>query len=199
MAKLDRSLNTPRERILAAAIEIIERDGPTTATTRAIATAAGVNVAAINYYFHSKEALFDAALGASWEHTLQHLVSFLEGEPWDRRAGLLGVAGFLLEGGYRFPAVTRVTIFNADGSPRLMVAASVVGLQKKIVQRLLVSIPGAETLVVQNRVGAFIAAVVFPPLFPTCYSQLSSEGERERYVVRLVDDLLASFDRPLVG
>ncbi|HTP59791.1 MAG TPA: TetR family transcriptional regulator, partial [Spirochaetia bacterium] len=67
----------PRERILAATLDLIEKQGPRQATTRSIAAAAGVNVAAINYYYRSKEALLEAALASSWEHALAHLREFL--------------------------------------------------------------------------------------------------------------------------
>jgi len=53
-----------QELILAAAIEALEESGPSGATTRAIAERAGVNVAAINYYFRSKDNLLALAAEA---------------------------------------------------------------------------------------------------------------------------------------
>lgn len=49
--------NAAYERILDAAVESLETDGLSGATTRAIAQKAGVNIASINYYFRSKENL----------------------------------------------------------------------------------------------------------------------------------------------
>jgi AcrR family transcriptional regulator len=54
----------PRARILAAASDEFERKGYRDATIRAICTAAGVNVAAVNYHFSSKRELFDDVLEA---------------------------------------------------------------------------------------------------------------------------------------
>ncbi len=51
-----------RERMLLAAITCLGRAGVAGATVRAIAREAGVNVAAISYYFGSKEALVATAL-----------------------------------------------------------------------------------------------------------------------------------------
>ena len=48
-----------RMRILDTAELLFAREGPEAVTLRAIATAAGVNVAAVNYYFGSKEKLFE--------------------------------------------------------------------------------------------------------------------------------------------
>lgn len=47
-----------RERLLLAAIEVFGEKGPRAATVREIARAAGQNVAAIAYYFGSKEKLY---------------------------------------------------------------------------------------------------------------------------------------------
>ena len=48
-----------RTRILDAAEELFAREGPAAVTLRSIAAAGGVNVAAVNYYFGSKEKLFE--------------------------------------------------------------------------------------------------------------------------------------------
>lgn len=51
-----------RERLLAAATRVFSRLGFETATTRAIADEAGVNLASIPYYFGTKEALYLAVI-----------------------------------------------------------------------------------------------------------------------------------------
>lgn len=64
LAQLKPEVTAPcaRERLLAAAREVFAESGFKGATVRAICSRAGVNVAAVNYYFNSKEALFTAAL-----------------------------------------------------------------------------------------------------------------------------------------
>jgi AcrR family transcriptional regulator len=49
-----------RERILDTAAELFAREGLSRPTVRQITTGAGVNVAAVNYHFGSREALIDA-------------------------------------------------------------------------------------------------------------------------------------------
>lgn len=51
-----------RAHIIAAAIEVLAREGPGEATTRKIAAAAGVNQAMISYYFGGKDELLYAVL-----------------------------------------------------------------------------------------------------------------------------------------
>ena len=51
-----------RERLLEAAVDVFGKRGFDAATTRMIATEAGVNIAAIPYYFNGKEGLYHAAV-----------------------------------------------------------------------------------------------------------------------------------------
>jgi AcrR family transcriptional regulator len=63
IADPDREQDIPpkaaRERILDTAEQLFAREGVTAVTLRSIAVAAEVNVAAVNYYFGSKEKLFE--------------------------------------------------------------------------------------------------------------------------------------------
>ncbi len=79
-----------RERLLAAAREVFAESGFRGATVRAICRRAGVNVAAVNYYFNSKEALFSAAL----DFTPLNRLLDAENSPACARARL---AGFIRE------------------------------------------------------------------------------------------------------
>lgn len=62
-----RDREATRRRILTSAVELFAQDGFDQVTVRAVAAAAGVNVALINRYFGSKQGLFDAVLGAAKE------------------------------------------------------------------------------------------------------------------------------------
>lgn len=62
MAKKEPKKKATREAILAAARELVARDGPVGTTVRDITRASGSNVAAVNYYFRSKDQLVDLAM-----------------------------------------------------------------------------------------------------------------------------------------
>jgi AcrR family transcriptional regulator len=51
-------MSTPKERIMAAAVQIFGRKGFKAATVREICDTAGVNLAALNYYFGNKKDLY---------------------------------------------------------------------------------------------------------------------------------------------
>lgn len=100
------------QKIVLAAIECIERQGIHRVTIRGIAKEAGVNSAAINYYFRSKEKLVATAM----ETTLGHLAEDLRAIASDRSRPLADRLGDLLEyfieGAIRYPRVTRAHLYE---------------------------------------------------------------------------------------
>ena len=94
------------QRIITAAITCIERVGIRSATVRRIAEEAGVNVAAINYYFRSKEQLMERAMDTTlnnafdWEH-------FIETESAPPKERLVAILEHLTAGAQAFPEITR--------------------------------------------------------------------------------------------
>jgi TetR/AcrR family transcriptional regulator, regulator of cefoperazone and chloramphenicol sensitivity len=190
MAEQEQGSPTTRERILMATIDFIEKEGPEKATTRSIAAAAGVNIAAINYYYRSKEALLEAALASSWEHALSHLRPMLAEDSKPPREILAEIASFLLDGGYRFPAITRATIFDGECKPRPSVAASVASLSAEILSRLMRSAAKPDEERLRAKVAAFLSAVMFPPLASALLPWLDGADERRLYAEVLVESLL---------
>lgn len=65
-----RSREDRKIRILDAAWRVVNRDGFEGATTRSIAKEAGVNIAMLNYYFQTKEALLSELLDYTARNTL---------------------------------------------------------------------------------------------------------------------------------
>lgn len=182
-----------RLRILTAAIELIEREGTAATTTRGIAAAAGVNVAAINYHFRSKDSLIEAALAVSWGNAMEDLDAFLAREPWDPRAGLLGIARFLVEGATRYPTLTRANLFDSGGRPIRPVAEGLALVVERLAARLCTHSGIEADEAARDRVHAFLSAVVFPFLVPFAPDRLASPDARLRYVASLVDDVVAYF------
>jgi AcrR family transcriptional regulator len=73
-----------KTRILDAAERIFAKDGFDAASLRAITTAASVNLAAVNYHFHSKEALFSAVVNrrvAPINHRRIEMLEAITGKP----------------------------------------------------------------------------------------------------------------------
>lgn len=99
-------------KIVLAAIECIERQGIHKVTIRSIAKEAGVNSAAINYYFRSKDKLVAKAM----ETTLGHLSEDLRAIAGDRKRPieerLRDLLEYFIEGAIRYPRVTRAHLYE---------------------------------------------------------------------------------------
>lgn len=64
-------MSTPRQRILSAAVQVFGRKGYKAATVREICQTARVNLAALNYYFGNKQALYRTVVTDLLEHAIE--------------------------------------------------------------------------------------------------------------------------------
>lgn len=70
--------DSPPARILSATRDLFAEAGFAGVTVRAVARAAGVNLAMINYYFGSKDRLLDAVVTQELQHLLRDVVAGLD-------------------------------------------------------------------------------------------------------------------------
>ncbi|WP_437597568.1 TetR/AcrR family transcriptional regulator [Sorangium sp. So ce590] len=186
----------PRQRLIVAAIEQIEQHGVGQATVRKIAAAAGVNIAAVNYYFRSKEALLAAALEGSIRHMLEDGEEFLARMPGDPMGALSGLLDYYLEGCVRYPNLGKAHLhdaFQTDdyGGPFPTLFAPVILRLRDLVRA---AVPGLDERAAAHRVVAALSAVFFPAFFAGLYEGLSALGtpaDRLAYVRELARQTLA--------
>ena len=77
-----------KEKIIIATLECIEKKGIQAITVRDIAEKAGINLASVNYYFGSKEALLEEALKYSLYSSLtQNYEEIAQAHPEPRSSG----------------------------------------------------------------------------------------------------------------
>jgi AcrR family transcriptional regulator len=100
-----------RARILEAALTGIEKYGLQALTTRKIAEEAGVNIAGINYYFRSKDALLAEALGMAIQHMQEDLDEMLSKPETPFGQTLRETLTYMLEGGQRYPGIFQAHIY----------------------------------------------------------------------------------------
>src|SRR5688572_27066274 len=92
------STASPRDRLLAAAIECIEKRGYAHTTTRDLVAASNTNLALIGYHFGGKEALLAKAMAecvSRWTERVQHAV--FDAQANDPRAQLQAALTALLD------------------------------------------------------------------------------------------------------
>ena len=100
-----------RREILAAASEAFAAAGYVGATTRAVASRAGVNVATLHYHFGSKEGLYRAVLEAAGRGTLTTI------PPGDAADTVARLVDALLRFGEEHPGLARLALLDALAGP----------------------------------------------------------------------------------
>jgi AcrR family transcriptional regulator len=111
-----------RENIIVTAIECIEAHGLESLTIRSIAAKAGVNSAAINYYFGTKEKLIEEALNRTLEEFKKMPEEILQADDLDLKDRLQGFFGAFFDGLVRWPRIVKAhlqpPLLNGDyGTP----------------------------------------------------------------------------------
>jgi AcrR family transcriptional regulator len=98
-----------KQHILLKTIDAIEKNGIQNLTTRIIAEEAGVNNAALHYYYGTKEALLEQALSQTLEHMLEDTGEILS-RPGSLEDRLFTLFDYIVDGVLRFPNIIRAHI-----------------------------------------------------------------------------------------
>lgn len=101
----------PEERILLAAIACINEDGLAGATVRRIAERAGVNPAAISYYYRGKDRLLELAMETTLKNAF-NLADFSDSADYPPRERLASILDQLAAGALAYPGVSRAHFFE---------------------------------------------------------------------------------------
>jgi TetR/AcrR family transcriptional regulator, regulator of cefoperazone and chloramphenicol sensitivity len=184
----------PAARIMRAAVDIIERDGVEAATVREIAREAGVNVAALNYYFRTKDALVTQVLMDRLDHVADDAIRLLrdEGESAERR--VRSVLEYLLGGALAWPRLIQAIILSSRSDEGVGSRARE-GLGRIVAELGRVLDPAGGRSAMARAVGLF-SAVTLPALMPGVFEaapgiKLSTPRQRSDYVRSLLG---ASFE-----
>ncbi len=106
-----------KKQIILATINIIEKEGINSITTRKIAKEAGVNIAAINYYFGTK----DDFLKEIFEHLINHFSKDIEVILTHTELSLFSLLKvfltFILRGSMEFPNIMKALLFQYSYYP----------------------------------------------------------------------------------
>ncbi len=184
-----------RDRILEAAIECVEQEGIQDVTTRSIAKQAGVNSAAINYYFRTKEALLDEVLTRTAEHFLMDIEETLKKTDRPFKENLREFCTYLLEGGLRWPRISKAHLYETFTHDRY--DGVFVAKLNRVLGRLLASmrenLPRRSEEKLKLGVVRFACSILFPILVPDLFRDLVGVGFgdqnlRTSYIQELIED-----------
>ncbi len=187
-----------REKILTSAIECIETQGLQALTIRSIASKAGVNSAAINYYFSTKENLVEEALDRTLEEFKRIPEETLQVDSLDPQARLRAFFNTFFDGLVRWPRIVRAhlqpPLFEANYGTRFVDTFNsfLTGLLRRLEEMPL----GPREHNLRFRIIQSISAVLIPGLMPGFFRyfaglDFADPEARRSYVDDLVSQLLS--------
>jgi AcrR family transcriptional regulator len=189
------NLSSVEERIVDAAIECIEKYGVKGATNRKIAALAGVNNAAINYYFRTKDALVERCMRATLDNAFDwEEIDKLPGQTARERC--VAIFKELIQGGINYPGLTRSHFYDLinEGNYRSLAVEKLnefaENLVKDMKQKGASLEAGQLRLACMQITSAAMMVILAPQLFAPFGFDLRDEATRDSFVNRLVDRLL---------
>lgn len=193
---------SPEERIVLGAIAAIEAEGIQNVTTRSIARYAGVNSAAINYYFRSKDRLMERVIDYTLNNAFGDIGEYIPAGPLHSLEPVKAYYRDILWGIREYPQISRAHLMGpiinevaGDPSGRRLNDFLVFLFQKLTPMCL----PDRHEELRRGLVLLQSALMMFG-LSPTTYSQFLGTDEFSRddmniYVDQLVDRLIGSYIR----
>ncbi len=173
-------------RIVLAAVEMVNRGGTGAVTTRGIAREAGVNPAAVNYHFGTRENLIAAVLDLTLSHLFQDWEMILSENSLSQPEKIYFFLDYMMEGMARYPGLVRSYIL--DDSLSVPVADRFLEKLNRTIDGLSTEKPVKPAL--QQAVSAVIACGIVPGMFRMFSGgSLSSEEDRRMYLLPLVNGM----------
>jgi AcrR family transcriptional regulator len=161
-------------KIIEATIECIEREGIQAVTIRKIAKLAGVNSAAINYYFRSKEKLVDEVKRSTLEHVFEDWREILNDESRTVRERVFLLFTDYMEGAIMYPGISKAHMWEPliDNNYDSLFVKLLNGFLGDLAKKLSLELkrPAKELkLVVVHLFSALSMPVLMPDLFREFY------------------------------
>jgi AcrR family transcriptional regulator len=188
---------TTEEKIISAAIVCIDKYGIQGATNRKIAQEAGVNNAAINYYFRSKDALIQRCL----EVTLHNAFDFedFEALPGDTpQEWCAAIINDLIVGGLNYPGLARFHFYEvlANGKYDSLAVEKLNEFVGNLVRNLLSRKLDMDEVQLQYACMQMTSVMMMSILAPRLFEQqfglnVADEAMCKAYVDALVSKILA--------
>ncbi|MGB8214689.1 MAG: TetR/AcrR family transcriptional regulator [Anaerolineales bacterium] len=166
----------PRQLILEAVVTCIEKYGLDKLTTRKIAEEAGTNIASINYYFRTKDALVNEALSMTIDHMLEDVTAAIENREKPFLDAFEDVLFYLMDGSLHFPGVTAAHLYDAvfQKNPESLGAQVMNKLFEEVAVRAIHEYPQKDPLMLRFSLSQILASTLFMMLSPGFFRSVDS-------------------------
>jgi len=190
------SADSVEAKIIEAAIQCVEEYGLKGATNRRIAEKAGVNLAAINYYFRSKENLIDRIMESTLDNAFDwEDISKLPGNTAKERC--IAIFDDLIKGGCTYPGITRAHFYDliTEGNYNSLVVQKYSEFLSHLCEDLSnrgVDLSQDELKMACSQIASACLLVILAPELnvPSLGIDLQDDKTRHRFVSTLVNKLL---------
>jgi len=188
--------NRIQGRIVEAAITCIERDGLQGVTIRSIAREAGVNSAAISYYFRSKDVLMNEALAMTLENAFGDWEVLLREKSGNLHARIRAILVEIFEGSLRFPGIVRAHLYDTfvNGTGNTAFIKRFTKFLSSLTQEMSVLFPDGSVGEIGAQIIQMVSAVLLPGILPQLYRRASGmDFSRTEGRTAYVDSLLEHY------
>jgi len=188
---------TPIEKkIINATIDCIEKYGIKGTTNRQIAKIAGVNGAAVNYYFRSKENLINICMETTLNNAFDWKdIQQLPGETAKEKC--LAVFAEILKGGLKFPGISRAHFYDlvVDANYTSLVVSKLNGFLENLVQDLKKrgsKLTDAQLYLACTQItSAVITLILMPNIFENKFGvDFNKPATIDLYISQMVESLI---------
>ncbi len=189
-------ITATEQKIIDAAVLCIEKYGVQGTTNRKIAEMAGVNNAAINYYFRSKDVLVQRVMEVTLNNAFdwEDFSKLPYGNPKQR---CYVVFNDLVKGGCEYPGVTRAHFYEMFATGN----TGIPGVQRynEFIEKLACELEELgselshdELRLALMQIGAAVMMMIqAPDIYQSKFGlDVRNEADRQKYLSRLVDRLL---------
>ncbi len=188
--------DSTRQRIILAAIDILNNEGISGITTRRIAQEAEVNSAAVNYYFGSKDNLIDNALNMTLEHAFKDWMMILDLEELDIPVRIYCLLDYTMEGILKYPGVVRSHLFDphVQARSRKAFAEKTASLLDVLSAKLDDRMPERRQIL-KLSLGQMLLTVISAAIIPELFNAITDDDltvnqARSRFILNLLKQFL---------
>jgi len=174
-----------QSKIVEATIECIEREGIQAVTIRKIAKLAGVNSAAINYYFRSKERLVEEVKRQTVEHVFEDWREIINDENRSVRERLFLLFTDYMEGAIMYPGISKAHMWEPmmDNNYDSLFVRLLNGFLEELTRKVALELrrePDELKLAVIHMFSGLSMAVLMPDLYQRFYDGRSFKEAKVR-------------------
>jgi AcrR family transcriptional regulator len=194
----DENKDGVKQKIINSSIEIIGKEGIDELTTRKVANNSGVNVAAINYYFGSKDKLITEVLNFFFNNKAPKMFSILENTEYSSEEKLYRFFKTYMNELSKYPGVIKTIVSSLlKGKMEfidkvLFIKSIVVKLQELIADHTGIKDMNIVTIRMMHTMSAILFPMAMYKFYPKLFDNVTifDENTRELYMDTLLRNTL---------